>query len=508
MAYTPVTCISVIDEAQNAASNATYNQDWASFRSAYPTRRFYLLDPGGGSFGHIPPDFASDPIAFGPIAVNRDNNNVANRSDWFTICALNGLPSGTVVSLAVDTSGSMTLSTVRASYDWFIEKCNNAGFILVVDTTFPNERWITPHNKSLPPGVNISVNPTEILTGQSSTLSWGSSGDINNLNISNIGAVSLTGSINVSPSTTTTYTITASGPGGTNSASTTLTVYPRVNISSFSASPNPQTSGSNGIPNYDTTLSWNTANSTSVSINQGIGSVSLNGSRTVTNLPQSTVGSNSPATRTYTLTATGFLGNTQTRTLTVEVYNDNTPRNFSVPNQNNVEPNSLIEIFVGQIQDIDMITAVTGGPGVQVSTNSTSWASTIFIANGNSLYVRATSLGFNTDPNGLANSTTFYVDVGPLRRFFTITTRAPIVQEIFNIANYNNKVPFPDIDTIESGPEHPAQQFIETATLTIDDVELSNPNGVEIKTNNPNVQVRKRRLGQTSFTSWKDLRSI
>ncbi len=289
----------------------------------------------------------------------------------------------------------------------------------------------------------------------------------------------------------------------------TFTLLDPPDIFEFYASPNPQTSGNLGVPSSSTALFWSTFGAETLSINQGVGNVtSVSGTTGLfnTNL-QSTVGTLSPATRNYTLSATNSAGTT-TASTTVEVYNDNTPRNFSIPNQNNVEPNTLTQIFVGQIQDIDMITAVTGGPGVQVSTNSTSWASTIYISNGNSLYVRATSLGFNTDPNGLTNSATFYVDVGTLRRFFTITTRAPIVQEIFDIANYNNKVPFPDIDTIGTAPDHPAQPFIQTDTLTIDDVELSNPNGVEIKTNNPNVQVRKRRLGQSSFTSWKDVRSI
>ena len=97
-------------------------------------------------------------------------------------------------------------------------------------------------------------------------------------------------------------------------------VTPQIN--SFSATPNPQTSGLDGIPNYDTTLSWTTSDVSSVSIDNSIGAVSQNGSRSITNLDQSTAGSNSPASRNYTLTACA--GTTcVTQVLTVSVYNDN-----------------------------------------------------------------------------------------------------------------------------------------------------------------------------------------
>ena len=96
-----------------------------------------------------------------------------------------------------------------------------------------------------------------------------------------------------------------------------------------------------------------------------------------------------------------------------------------------MEPNTLTTIFVGSIQGIDMITAVNGGPGVQVSNNNSSWSSTTLISPGGNLWVRAVSLAFNTDPSGLTNSSSSYVDVGTVRRFFTLTTRASDVNETF-----------------------------------------------------------------------------
>jgi hypothetical protein len=307
----PATCITVIDETQNSGANSVFDAEWAAFRSAWPQRVFYLLDPGGGSFGRIPPAFSADPLASGPIAVARDGGTVANRSDWFAICGLNSRPAGSLVSLAVDTSGSMTLNTVRASYDYFIQRCADAGFTLVVDTTFPNERWAPPHNKSIPPSGEIIVTPASILPGNSATLTWNTSGEVSNVSINQgIGAVSDSGSRTVTPglpaNRTVTYTLTINGPGGTTTQSTNLIIlqFPPPTINSFTVSPNPIVNGNS------TTLSWNvTGNISSVSIDRGVGSVSSSGSRVVA--PSST--SN------YTLTATGP-GGTSSRLITVTVY--------------------------------------------------------------------------------------------------------------------------------------------------------------------------------------------
>jgi hypothetical protein len=278
-------------------------------------------------------------------------------------------------------------------------------------------------------------------------------------------------------------------------------VTPEIN--SFSATPNPQTSGSDGIPNYNTTLNWNTSDVTSVSINNSIGAVGQNGSNPVSNLAQSTAGSNSPATRNYTLTACA--GSTcVTSTITVSVFNDNTPNNYSISNVSNLEPSTLTTTSTTNITGIDMITTVSAGPGVQVSNNNTNWASTTSVSSNGIALARAVSPAFNTDPSGLTNSAQFYIDVGPVRRFFTLTTRAPDVNETFNYSNEDNRVPFPDIDTITTPPDNPAEPYITTNTLNVDDIEIP----VEIKTNNSNVQIRVKRSGASSWENWQDTRSI
>ena len=86
-----------------------------------------------------------------------------------------------------------------------------------------NEATATTPLSPAPPTATITANPTVIQLGQSSVLTW-STTNATSATISGIGAVSLSGSQAISPSTTTTYTLTASGSGGTVTASATVTV--------------------------------------------------------------------------------------------------------------------------------------------------------------------------------------------------------------------------------------------------------------------------------------------
>lgn len=112
-------CISVIDEC--SVSQSQINSDWNTFRSRWPTRKFYLLVPNDNANQvGLPPGFSTDPNAFGPILVNRDNGNANLASDWFTIANCDSLPNGAQIRLAVDRSGSLggsDSSRVRASID-------------------------------------------------------------------------------------------------------------------------------------------------------------------------------------------------------------------------------------------------------------------------------------------------------------------------------------------------------------------------------------------------------
>lgn len=74
------------------------------------------------------------------------------------------------------------------------------------------------------PTVTISADPSTILPGQSSTLTWSSTYADTCVLEPDVGAVAINGSVSVSPRRTTTYTMTATGSGGTATAQVEITV--------------------------------------------------------------------------------------------------------------------------------------------------------------------------------------------------------------------------------------------------------------------------------------------
>ena len=155
-------CVSVIDEV--SPQPYVIENSWNSFRNSYPERPFYLLQPSGGYTPDnlkIPQSYTNDPLAYAPIAVNRDQGNAQQASDWFALMNLSTVNAGTTVSLAVDASGSTTPDQVRASIDLFKQRCAAQGLIVdqvpmeTGDTsgTFTNyENWVVAHNRDLSGG--------------------------------------------------------------------------------------------------------------------------------------------------------------------------------------------------------------------------------------------------------------------------------------------------------------------------------------------------------------------
>jgi Bacterial Ig-like domain len=130
------TAIAVIDESNDSQSYVDVK--WAEFRAIYPDRPFCLLRPVS-SFG-----FLNIPDGFDGIFsdVNRDEGDTAQASDWFTICKLNEIdPLIRKVGLFVDNSGSMTISTVAASLNLFLQKVAQAN-LETVEVYRGDERWI------------------------------------------------------------------------------------------------------------------------------------------------------------------------------------------------------------------------------------------------------------------------------------------------------------------------------------------------------------------------------
>ncbi|MHB1348851.1 MAG: carboxypeptidase regulatory-like domain-containing protein [Desulfobulbaceae bacterium] len=156
-----------------------------------------------------------------------------------------------------------------------------------------------------PPTVSISASPMFIKRGEEATLSWTST-DADTVTIDQgIGTVSASGNRQVSPTQTTTYTITATGAGGTRTASVKVTVLQPPPTVSFTGEPATIKAGESA------TLTWTATDAQTVTIDQGIGTVAVSGSRQV-----------SPTqTTTYRLTATGP-GGTTGANITITVLHD------------------------------------------------------------------------------------------------------------------------------------------------------------------------------------------
>ena len=85
---------------------------------------------------------------FGPIRVNRDGGLASNVSDWYTICNLDKIPNNSKVALFIDTSGSMTMGTIQASYDLLVSKLNARG-ITFITVQNSQEDWISDFDTPL-----------------------------------------------------------------------------------------------------------------------------------------------------------------------------------------------------------------------------------------------------------------------------------------------------------------------------------------------------------------------
>jgi hypothetical protein len=127
----------------------------------------------------------------------------------------------------------------------------------------------------VPTIVTFDAAPQTINAGDSTILVWAATNANSVVIAPGIGQVPSAGSRQISPTSTTTYTMTATGISGTVNRAVVITVNPRVAITNFVSSPSAISAGGTS------TLQWNVTGATSVTIDQGIGSVPLSGSRVV-----------------------------------------------------------------------------------------------------------------------------------------------------------------------------------------------------------------------------------
>ena len=159
------------------------------------------------------------------------------------------------------------------------------------------------------PTVTITANPTSIIAGQVTNISWSSTNATSiNITPSVLGEDQTTVPLQGGPKAvilnqTTTYTATVTGPGGTATAAVTITVTPmQIN---FTAKPDTIATGQSA------TLSWSTIGVNSLTIDNNVGDVT-------SKLPTGSVTVTPNATTTYTATATGPSG-TVTQKVVVSV---------------------------------------------------------------------------------------------------------------------------------------------------------------------------------------------
>ncbi len=146
------------------------------------------------------------------------------------------------------------------------------------------------------PSGSITATPDSLpQAGGTLTLRW-TSNDATTATIDQgIGSVALSGSRSITVSVNTSWTLTLTGAGGTTQLKASVRVLP-LPIGSFKASPDSLQAGGGSV-----TLQWATSGATSATIDQGVGSVAVSGSRSLTVTANST----------WTLSLTGAGGTTQ-----------------------------------------------------------------------------------------------------------------------------------------------------------------------------------------------------
>lgn len=85
--------------------------------------------------------------------------------DWLKKCGLDKVgPDGVQsIGLFVDQSGSMTKSTVKNSYNFFVENTKKAGLTVCEVTGNTKEEWIIPFVTTLTPNSGTCTSPTKIV---------------------------------------------------------------------------------------------------------------------------------------------------------------------------------------------------------------------------------------------------------------------------------------------------------------------------------------------------------
>ena len=200
----------------------------------------------------------------------------------------------------VGLNGSYTVSNLQSSKTYTMTVSGNGTTATCKATVKVNEPQVPD------PSCTISANPSVVSYGGGTTLTWSSSNAVS-ASIDGIGAVSLAGSRYVSDiRSDKTFTMTVK-----NSAGVSKTCSVHVDVSAVQA-PSCTLRVTPRRVEYgdDVTLVWSSSNAVSASLSDGIGTVSLAGSKVIYNVRER---------ETYVLTVTGQDGTTATCRATVRV---------------------------------------------------------------------------------------------------------------------------------------------------------------------------------------------
>ncbi|MFQ5664634.1 MAG: PEGA domain-containing protein [Terriglobia bacterium] len=170
-----------------------------------------------------------------------------------------------------------------------------------------------------PVSAQFSANPTQIMCGGSSRLTWSSS-EAARVEISGLGTLPAGGERLVEPKQTTTYDFTAAGPGGVETASATVNVNAAIEAA-LNVSPGEiryRKIGDRVLEHGTASVTWSSSNADSVTL-APFGAVSARGDRGVQPAPQQTTTGPISESVNYALTATNVCGTTETRTATLRI---------------------------------------------------------------------------------------------------------------------------------------------------------------------------------------------
>lgn len=216
------------------------------------------------------------------------------------------------------------------------------------------------------PTCTLSANPTTIVSGNSSLLTWTTANNPTTAFIdNNVGYVNPAGgTFVVSPTVTTTYHLTVSNINGSSNCQVTITVTPAPPTCTLLATPSTVAQGGSVI------LSWNTQNTpTSASIDNGIGSVNPAGGSVIVN---------PTTTTTYHLTVTNAAGSSNCQATVIVVAGPGIPPNTPCARKIDCE----IQFYKHPLDAMDFTIDWSGWlePGDQILTST--WNSDVGITLG------------------------------------------------------------------------------------------------------------------------------